>query len=225
MNLKALAIILAGTTLACAAEDTPVGFAPLTPISTQIASAVVKSNKSKTTKEQPKLRHWLIEAKPAYFIPQDPLFRDIYGNGGFIMLGEIGYFINKSVCVSLEGGYFHKHGTLTNVDISTKITQAPVSLLLKYIFNAEKKFNVYVKLGPNYLYSHEVINYPGFESETKHTFGATTGLGLVYNFCHGWLIDLFGNYRYDRRSAGNGDLDQSVYLGGFDLGLGLGYRF
>jgi hypothetical protein len=169
-----------------------------------------------------------LEYKPAYFYPQDKVFRDIY-SGGYITLGEIGYFVNCNYFLWLESGYFRKEGTINGIDLNVKstITQVPLALGLGYAYQIKPRFDMYVKIAPNYLYTNTSQKSPFLEPKiSKHTAGVTFGLGGKIKFSW-FLVDLFANYRYDKKTVHDyiSDITFHRYLGGFDFGVGIGGRF
>ncbi len=172
-----------------------------------------------------------IEIKPAYFYPQDKVFRHVYHKGGFIILGDLDFYIWKNyVTFFLEGGYFHRDGTIREPDsnIHTTVTQAPVTVGFGLNYPIYDWWDIYAKIGPNYVYTKATQHSPLFApSIKKHCFGVTFGIGTKFNFATYGLVDIFINYRYDRKEI-HDSLSSSTFhrfLGGLDIGAGLGVRF
>jgi hypothetical protein len=171
-----------------------------------------------------------IEFKPAYFWPQDSVFRHIY-HGGFIALGEVTFYVWRNyLTVFAEGGYFHKKGTIKEPDenVHTTVTQAPVTVGLGFNYPIYYWWDIYAKIGPNYVYTKTTQHSPFFTPKiTKHCFGGTVGIGTKFNFLTYALLDIFVNYRYDRKEI-HDSLSGTTFrrfLGGIDAGVGVGVRF
>ena len=165
--------------------------------------------------------------KPAYFWPQDKVFRDIY-DGGFIALGEMCYDMYNGLNLFFEMGYFYKGERVTSIDISsdTTVEQICLSLGLNYTHAFNDVFSLYFKVAPNYLYTHTKVYIQGLdESVTKHTFGGTFGFGGKIFVGKGFFLEPFVNYLYDKRKITDSGETFRVWLGGIQTGLGLGFRF
>lgn len=169
--------------------------------------------------------------KPAYFWPQDSVYRDIY-KGGYMSLFELCYKISHGIGFWTEVGYFHKNEYVTSVNIvsPTSVTQVPLSLGLNYTYCAASWLDIYFKIGPNWLYTKTWVDIPGLQKTVvKNTFGGTFGLGGKIDLTCGWNLELFVNYLYDRKEikSDNNNYFKSykIYLGGIQTGVGLGYNF
>ena len=165
--------------------------------------------------------------KPAYFWPQDKVFRNIY-DGGFIALGEMCYDMYYGLNLFFEIGYFYKGDRVTSIEITsdTTVEQIPISLGLNYIIKCNDAFSLYFKVAPHYLYTHTKIYIPNLdESVVKHTFGGTFGFGGKIFVGKGFFLEPFVNYLYDKRKITDSGETFKVWLGGIQAGLGLGFRF
>jgi hypothetical protein len=171
-----------------------------------------------------------IEFKPAYFFPQDSVFKEIY-EGGFIALGELSFYIYKNyLTLFIESGYFSKTGKINDVDskVHTSVCQVPVTLGFVFNYPIFSNFDIYAKIGPNYLYTKVKQQSSFFKpKEIINCYGGTFGAGVKYLFLRYCLLDLFFNYRFDKKEIHDSLSDSTFqrYLGGFDLGLGVGCRF
>ena len=170
-----------------------------------------------------------VEFRPAYFYPQSSTLRKIY-SGGYITLAEVSYTFYDNLYVWVEPGYFHKKGTIKEVpsNVSTTITQVPVSAGLGYTYHFLSRFEVSGQIGPNYLYTNTKQHSSYFKHViAKNTFGATIGISSKCRIYDELLLGVFANYRYDKKEVHDSlsGTNFSVYLGGFDFGASLGYRF
>lgn len=174
------------------------------------------------------LHHTMIEIKPAYFQFQDDYARNIFNSGGFMPSIEIDSHIYNRLHWFAELGFLYKEGHSHITDSDTNIYLLPISVGLKQFLTLTNDSKLYLKLAPNWIWAKEHQEYPGFKrSFSLNTFGATLGLGfLLYPVKH-WTIDLFTNYLYDRTSMKNkvSHLKTKLYLGGFQIGFGIGYRW
>jgi len=184
----------------------------------------LKSNAKQNAKESIGLS---LAFKPAYFWPQDKVYRDIY-DGGFTGLVEICYDMYHGLNLFCEIGYFYKKDRITSIDTtsSTIVEQVPLSLGLNYIYAFNDVFSLYVKMSPNYLYTHTKVYIPHLQEKVaKHTFGGTFGFGGRIFLIDEIFFEPFMNYLLDKRKITDGGETFRVWLGGIQVGLGLGFYF
>ncbi|MEI6242275.1 MAG: outer membrane beta-barrel protein [Chlamydiota bacterium] len=168
-----------------------------------------------------------IAIKPSYFYPQDSSCRHLY-KGGFLPLGEIGFYLPSHFFLSLEGGYFHKKKQIQSFDIrsSSTLTQVPISLCVGYIYPLRSYLDIYLKIGPNGIYTRTAVSIPNLASEKKkYTFGFTLATGTKFYLYKGLYTEIFCNYLYNRKKIHSSNDSFFVYLGGLQIGGSLGYRF
>ncbi len=170
-----------------------------------------------------------LEIKPAYFHPQSPTVRKIYG-GGYITLAEVSYTFYDNLYLWVEPGYFHKNGTFaeTTVKIPTTLIQVPVSAGLGYAYRPSSVWEFCGQIGPNYLYTKTIQKSEYFKyAIKKHTFGGTLGISAKFIFEEHALLGAFINYRYDKKEVFDtlSGTRFDVYLGGFDFGGSFGVTF
>jgi hypothetical protein len=171
-----------------------------------------------------------ISYKPAYFFPQDSLFRHIY-SGGYITLGQILFYLWEDyITLFIEGGYFKKHGKIVEPDgqVSTKIAQAPITLGFGVNYPVFSNFDLYLNIGPNYLFTKETRHSPYFKPKTiKHSVGGTVEGGIKFSLFKYLVLDLFIDYRFNRKKIhdSRSELTFHRYLGGVDIGMGLGFKY
>jgi len=168
-----------------------------------------------------------ITFKPAYFYPQDSVFRDIY-SGGFLPLGEFSIYLSSNAFISVEAGCFHKSTYITSVNITspTSVTNVPMSCYLGYAFNIMKFWDFYAKIGPNLIYTKTYAEIPGLAKIAKtNSFGGSFALGTKFYVIKGLFIEIFANYLYNKKQIENSGDIFDVYFGGLQVGGGLGWRF
>ena len=171
-------------------------------------------------------RGW-ISLKPSYFYPQDNLFRHLYGDG-FLCSAELGYMLGNRCFFTLESGYFHKAETLASFDLkfSSSVTVVPSSLYLGSIIAQGNFWDLYVKAGPNIVYARTHVEIPNLPTNVRKWYvGGSFGCGSKFYFYKGFFLDLFFNYLYDRKKIKASGDRFFVYVGGFQTGGAIGYRF
>lgn len=169
----------------------------------------------------------LIEVKPSFFLFQDDYARNIF-DGGLMTSLEIDTNIHKRLHFFTEIGFLYTEGESRKIESDANIFLVPISIGLKQFLNFSNDAKLYFKIGPNWIWSKENQNYFAFRnSKSLNTFGATFGLGFMLYPVKHWTIDLFTNYLYDKTSMKNrvSHLKTKLYLGGFQIGFGIGYRW
>ena len=183
-----------------------------------------------------------VEGKAGYFWPTNKVFRRIYDNGG-IYGGEIDVSLDCyclpcfDLWVSVDS--FSKRGhsigcpELDVPRVRTKIDLIPIGFGLRYLYPICDDFIAYVGLGGQYtrLRFKDVSPFL-IRNVNKWDFGGIVKLGMLYDFCDGFFVDVFGQYSFlkmDFRKRENSDGDL-VYrhhadLSGWTVGAGIGYRF
>ena len=182
-----------------------------------------KKTNQKKEEPPPKVKDDLIGLsltfKPSYFWPQDRVYRNIY-KGGFLPLLELFY---RELGTWLEIGYFYKRENVDSVDIKevpTTITQVPLSIGLSYTYSVCSFFDIYGKIGPNWIYTKTWIDIPGLKhTVVEHVFGGTIGIGGKFLLPNRWIIEILVNYLYDRKKIKDSDSYETfrVYLGEYKL--------
>jgi hypothetical protein len=168
-----------------------------------------------------------IAFKPSYFWPQDHLLRSIY-KGGLLPLAEVGAYLWRNSFLSVESGYFYKKTMITSFDVTrpTSITQVPLTLFLGFYCPIKNVCDLYLKIGPNGIFTKTNVQIPNLPSiEKKYTFGATIGGGIKGYLFKGAFLEVFCNYLYNKKKLQNSGEHFSVFFGGIQAGLGIGYRF
>ena len=165
--------------------------------------------------------------KPAYFHPQDRVYRNVYG-GGYISLGEINCKLYKSLYLWLESGFLNKTNTINRLGsrYNVEVEQIPISFGLNYLFPRFCRTNIYLKIGPNWLFTRTVDDLPSVGTVNKKwSFGATFGTGAKIHCTSDMFLDVFLNYLYNRKKIQNSNTEFIRYLGGLQVGAGIGWMF
>ncbi len=175
-----------------------------------------------------KVTPWL-EIKPSYFFFSASPMHDIY-DGGFEIQGNV----SAPVCdyLDLYGsiGYRKAGGHALNTCEKTSLTVLPVDIGLKPMFSFCECFHYFFAIGPRYFYFHQHNNSPYVDRTITGGgigFFVNTGCNVLLADC--LLLGVFGEYSYEKKTIcpqmpyvfSNG----STQLGGFALGVSLGYAF
>jgi len=186
-----------------------------------------QSDEKKIDNKQNKSKKFSLAIKPAYYWPQEKIYRDLYGSG-YKTLGEFCYNLYKSLNMFLEVGYFYKKKSVEGIGgiFTSSVQQVPVSLGLNYSYKFKSKFLLYLKMSPNYVYTKTKVHIPNIETKTqKHSFGGTFGAGGKVNFDKNIFLEIFVNYLLNRKTITDHNQTFKVWLGGIQTGAGLGILF
>jgi len=158
----------------------------------------------------------LIKVQAGYFFPMDKDFREIYGGG--IRYGlEMSRAVSKHVEVWLEGGYFSKIGELSFTKDRTRVRIVPLGGGMRYVFSVDK-WSFCAGAGLSY-YTFRESNLIGKVNAGK--MGLIAHLGSRLAVGGKTLVDLHLGYSRCEMEP----LELTFDVGGFEAGIGVGYRF
>lgn len=172
--------------------------------------------------------NFLFEIKTSYFVFQDDTARKVYSGGTFMPSLEGNYRLYKNLHLFSEAAFLYKDGTTEDVNSKATLILVPISLGLKPIFDVTDQVKIYFKAAPNWYYVREKLKYPFLKRSKSETgFGATFGVGTLKYLSCSWVLDIFVNYLYDRKTIrdSTSDIKFKRYIGGFQAGAGIGYSF
>jgi hypothetical protein len=152
--------------------------------------------------------------------PSNPRINKIYGSS---VEYEIEWVMNQCFC-SLDAwinvNYLSKLGRAGDERTKTRLRILPVSFGIKRTFRFTDHFSLYAGLGANYTFAQGNF-FSDFHHEHKQGWGFVAKGGLIWNFCNGLFVDIFGDYYYTGLTS-HGD---TVNIGGFRGGIGLGIGY
>ncbi len=167
---------------------------------------------------------WLAELRGGYFYPTSKKFREIYRDGGPEVELELSKTFKKDWMAWANVNYFERSGHSIGFHDKTTINMVPVSFGFKYLYPiCNFPINPYLGGGVTYTFIN-VKNDADFVKRhvTKSGVGFVVKSGMYVDLCYGLILDIFADYYYQKihfYSKNNED------VGGFKMGLGLGYKF
>jgi len=157
-----------------------------------------------------------IQARGAYFVPSEAVFKEIYGEGP-VYGAEISLKIIGGLSIWAGGSYFNKTGKLTFTEESTTMTLIPVFGGLQYQF-LSGRIRPYIGAGAGYiLYKEE--NPIGKVEDGGLGFMGRAGVRVL--IAGPLFLDLQGSYSMCKVKPAGIEAD----LGGINAGVGLGLQF
>lgn len=176
-----------------------------------------------------------VEARVAYFLPEDSRMRRIYGKNGFAEY-ELEASAPLSCCCDCSCewdmfanlSFYEKKGHSTCLNDKTRVTDWALNFGVKRYFDICECIRPYLGLGagPSYVKFHDESPYV---KSHVHKWGVAilAKSGLKYDLTCNIFLDLFLDYTYQwynfHRSSGVSV--RNVNPGGLKIGLGLGYQF
>jgi opacity protein-like surface antigen len=161
-----------------------------------------------------------INAGANYYAVSDSLFKEIYGSGGLMFSGSLGYEVMKHLEVIAEASYYQDTGKMTLTGEEIKFTITPLVLAVRGKLPNVKTAIPYLGIGFEYfLYKEELPDR--LEDVSDSTAGFHVETGVYVNVLGSLFLDL--NVRYIQADAK--PFDETIKLGGWRAGLGVGFRF
>lgn len=178
-----------------------------------------------------------IEARAAYFYPQEKRIRDLYGKNGFanyqIEAAMPFDYLNDCYCscdwdLFTNVGYYEKSGHTSCLNSRTTVNNWTINFGVKRYFDMCECFRPYLGLGIGAAY---VKFHDRSDFVRQHTnewgFALLAKSGIIYDITCNFFLDAFIDYSYEwydfkKKSCVS---TKNVNTGGLKTGLGLGYRF
>lgn len=170
-----------------------------------------------------------IEGRLSCFIPQSSLVRDIYGYCGinYEVEGTIPAWKALNVWWALD--YVSLNGKSEGLEDPTTLRIFPITLGLKALFRT-RWFQPYFGLGMRYFFIWNHNDSPYVQSNvSKNGMGGVAEIGTLFQPIRHFVIDIFANYSYRKfdthYSSSSNTAGNSLNVGGWNLGGGIGYQF
>jgi hypothetical protein len=172
----------------------------------------------------------IIQVRASYFRPFSHVFRKLLHGGSGVNYGldtMIPFWNGLNVWAGVD--YFSKGGSLIGIHHSVHITMIPITLGLKYIYWFNRYHGLYGG-GAGKYYFVETINrvFPMHKTTHRNGLGSVFEVGNLFCFHH-FVIDIFSSWSF-KTMHGPHDLPPNariskMKLGGWNIGIGLGYKF
>lgn len=176
-----------------------------------------------------------VEARVAYFIPEDDRLRKIYGKNGFAEY-EIEASMPMSCCCEcacdwdyfFNVAYYEKKGRSSCLHNKTKIEDLAFNLGVRRYFDICECMRPYLGLGAGVV-GVRFHDHSPFVKQRTEKWGASLLVksGVRYDITCNIFVDLFADYCYHWFNFHNNKClaTRNVNTGGFKIGVGLGYGF
>jgi opacity protein-like surface antigen len=153
-----------------------------------------------------------------YYSVADSIYKDTYGSGDFIYGGFLSYDLLRSFEIRGEVGYFKDKGQMTLTREEIKFSMIPVVIGMRVKLVKIKKLSPYLGAGVDF-YSFKERARLGDTSDSTTGFHIEGGSYIAL----GKRFHLDFNLRYVKADAK--PFDETIKLGGWRAGLGMGYSF
>ncbi len=155
--------------------------------------------------------------------PADADYKKVYGNTIFFPEIKAGYLIGKEFSIWAGFGLLSATGkTSGELQEEAKSTQNFLSLGLGYVKNIANKLDLKVEAGGVYIhYKEEALELVVKDS----AIGFRVDLGFLYNLSSSFFLELGAGYIYATDEVTIDEETESITLGGFKAGAGVGIRF
>lgn len=175
------------------------------------------------------LAPWL-EIKPSYFLFTSAPMKDIYHKGGFQVQASTSIRVNYHLDLYGSIGYRESWGHALNTYEQTSLTIVPIDIGLKPIFNWGERGYYFFAIGPRFFYLQQKNQSPYVDSKIKAgSVGLFVNTGINFLLRNHFLLGIFGEYSYEKKTIYPNMLNVfsggPTQVGGFAIGLNLGYAF
>jgi len=155
-----------------------------------------------------------------YYSPQDSLYKDIYGKGNLMFNASLSYEVIRRFELRVEANYFRDKGemTLTKEKITFNVIPIVIGARLRLIDLSV--LSPYLGAGVDY-YAYKESLPDRFEDVSESEIGFHAEVGSYLNIIQGFYLDV--NVRYIK--VDTRPFDETIKLGGFRAGVGIGFSF
>lgn len=153
-----------------------------------------------------------------YYSVADSIYRDTYGSGNLIYDGSLSYDLLSNFEIRGEVGYFKDKGEMTLTREEIKFSMIPVVIGIRVKLVQIKKISPYLGAG---------VDFYSFKERARlgNTSDSTTGFHIEGGsyIALGKRFRMDFNLRYVKADAQ--PFDETIKLGGWRAGVGVGYSF
>jgi hypothetical protein len=156
----------------------------------------------------------------SYLAHRDANYKDIYKSGSIFPELKAGIRLFSGLQVTGGFGYFKEKGTIEGLEgesADAESLQNYYSAGLEYLFDVSWSWKM--RVSGEYLWID--LEESAFAEVIKASSNAIrVGAGFIYDIGHGFFFEIFGAYTYGDDTVNGID----IKLGGFQGGIGLGFR-
>lgn len=155
-----------------------------------------------------------------YYTVTDSIYEDVYGKGNLMFGGSLSYEVLKRLELRAEANYFKQKGEMTLTQEEITLTLIPIVLGTRVYFFEFTQLSIYLGTGINfYAFKERLPDRLGDVSES--TIGYHLEAGTYVNIFRKVYLDV--NFRYIKADAK--PYEETINLGGFRAGIGIGFQF
>ena len=161
-----------------------------------------------------------LELDLSYLAHRDSTYKDLYGNGSFFPELKAGIRLFSGLQATGGYGYFKEKGSIAGLEgeaAEAESLQTYYSAGLEYLFEVSWSWTFTVS-GEYIWIDLEESAFFNIIKANSNAF--RVGAGFIYDIGHGFFFEIFGAY-----ASGDDTINEiDIKLGGFQGGIGLGFR-
>jgi len=154
----------------------------------------------------------------SYYSVADSIYKDTYGSGNLIYGASLSYDLWRNLEIRGEAGYFRDRGGTTLTREEIKFSMIPVVVGMRWKLAKISQLSPYLGAGVDFISFKETARL-GDTSDSAVGFHLEAGSYVALG--QGFHLDL--NLRYVKADAQ--PFDETIKLGGWRAGVGVGYSF
>lgn len=154
-----------------------------------------------------------------YYSVADSIYKDVYGSGNLMFGGYLSYEVIRKLELRVEANYFQDKGKMTLSQEEITFTLIPLVFGVRFRV-IKRNLCPYLGVGVG-VYSYREMLPDRFEDVSDSTIGYHVEGGSYLNLTRRFYLDM--NVRYILANAK--PFEETIKLGGFRAGIGIGYWF
>ena len=165
------------------------------------------------------------QARAGYFHFANSWAKKIYGNGAPDIEIEGSIKVHPYISMWSNLNYVWKNGYSTEFSNCTHLDLGTLSLGANFVASQASR-SLYFGLGISGAYAHTKDHTSYLPANTSHLgIGCVVKFGAFFSCPKQLFLNPFFDYYYQPIHARNSAIHDSINLGGFRIGLGIGYHF